>query len=216
MNDIISKIKNLYNSLSPEGKQHFLWPLVISFFTFLLTSAFWKYSDYSNKNYLLQEKKLTIISDLSESYQSYYYYSTFRGMLDLEQIEYANQKTEEDHSSQKLELSIKQKLILADLMKAKYPIAYEKMMEGDTKAPIFLKNLQLAQFFFNDQIRVKANEFMDYTPLDNKITELIQKKIQENKTTITEKDKNEILQNIQTEMNSKFSELINEMIKEVK
>lgn len=200
-----------------DVKQYFMWPMLIAIITFLLTSLFWKYTDSTNKEYLLQEKKLNIISEFSESFETYNYYSGFRGMIDLEQIEYVKYFKEiKNNNLNFVELSISQRIELADSMRNKYPLVYDKMMEGDVKCTSFLKNIHLAQIFFSDSIRAMINDFMDYIPIDLKINGYIVQRLKSDSTKMTEHEKNVLLQNIQVETRDKFSKILNKMVTEVK
>jgi hypothetical protein len=216
MKQIILTIKDKYQSLSINFKQYFIWPLLIAFLTFFVTYIFSKFTEQSNKENLLHEKKLTIISDITESYQVLSYYSSFRGMIDIEQMDYAKYfKKIPNENLQMVELSIRERIKLADTMKIEYPIVYENMMIGDTKAFPFLKNIQLAKLFFSQKVNTRIDTLMTYIPITKKIQTRIKEKLKTNSIKLTEKEKSDLLSEIQKETDDKFSDLLNEMVNEL-
>ncbi|WP_317897754.1 hypothetical protein [Aurantibacillus circumpalustris] len=206
-----------FQLFNKDLKEKFFWPLLIGVITFSITTAYSVFSEKKNKQLQLREKKLTLIADLAESYETYHYYSGFRGMMDLEQMEYVKYFAEikGDHIQQ-VELSIKQRILLADTLRKMYSLPYEKMMEGDVKSSVLFKNIHLSQLLFTDSVKVGLNNLLSYVPIDNKINEYVANRMQSDSTKLSEKEKNKILQDIQSETSTIFSKVLNDMVAEIK
>jgi hypothetical protein len=76
------------NLIGKELKEKFFWPLLLGIIIFSVTTTFSVISDKKNKQLQLREKKLSLIGDFAESFETYNYFSGFRGMMQLEQMDY--------------------------------------------------------------------------------------------------------------------------------
>jgi hypothetical protein len=115
-----------------------------------------------------------------------------------------------------VELSIRERVRLADTMRKLYPLPYDKMMEGDLKASSLFKNVHLVQLLFSDSIANTLNNLLEYVPVDNKISEYIAKRMKTDSSKLTEIEKNKILETINAEKRIIYNKVLNNMVEETK
>jgi hypothetical protein len=205
------------NLIGKELKEKFFWPLLLGIIIFSVTTTFSVISDKKNKQLQLREKKLSLIGDFAESFETYNYFSGFRGMMQLEQMDYVKYFSEiEGEKIQIVELSIRERVRLADTMRKLYPLPYDKMMEGDLKASSLFKNVHLVQLLFSDSIANTLNNLLEYVPVDNKISEYIAKRMKTDSSKLTEIEKNKILETINAEKRIIYNKVLNNMVEETK
>jgi hypothetical protein len=217
---MVKKIRSFLKTLfsNKELKQYFIWPLFIAMLGVILTYSFSVYTDRSNKEYLLQEKKLSIISNLTQSFSTYAYYAGFRAMIQLEKMEYVKYFVEiPDANINMVHVPISKRIRLQDTLRKIYPLVYDKMMEGDLKTnETLMRDIYLGQLFFSNSLGSRINKLLDFVPIENEINRIIDERRETNSTKLSETEKDSIMDRAISNARREFELVINLMIAETK
>lgn len=214
MKGLIKKVGKLFKD--KNFKHIFLWPLFLlligTFLTFLINYL----NERENKRSQLEEKKLMIINELTESYQKLSYYSSYTDLINFEKIVhmryFVNSK---NRAKNAYELSTKESTKLNDTIKTIFPTYFKKMEEGEVAMFPFLKNIQLTKLFFSHTTHLKIDSLMECFPSEKIIQNSIASKLKDT-CCISEKQKIKILVSIQKKRDEKFSNLLESMVRETK